>query len=375
MKTINVLLFFFITCIPGIGPAFSQAYQPSLDMRIPYVPAVVIIDGKPTVYYELHLTNFAKDSIDLVSLKVLDSTDATLFVSIGKEDLQKRFSRIGISGKANELSIPPGGSGIIYIEFTLQKDKLNVRIAHLIEVKTPGSSGSVQGAVTYLSKKPLVLGPPLSAGPWAAIYEPSWERGHRRVIYTANGKARIPGRFAIDFIRLDNQGRYATGDNNTIKNWYGYGNDVLAVADGIIASTRDDFSESPTLSAHPAYAADKATGNFISIDIGNNHFAFYEHLQPGSIKVKPGQPVKKGAIIAAVGFTGQTTGPHLHFHIADANSPLGAEGIPFVFKHFTLLGSYVNLENFGMAPWLPLKNEHPTTVTGERPAPNTVIKF
>jgi murein DD-endopeptidase MepM/ murein hydrolase activator NlpD len=227
-----------------------------------------------------------------------------------------------------------------------------------------------------LSKKPqLVLGPPLNNGPWAAVYDPSWERGHRRVIYTVNGKARIPGRFAIDFIKLDGQGRYANGDNNVIKNWYGYGNDVLAVADGVVASIRNDFSESPTLSGPPEYTADKATGNYISIDIGNNHFAFYEHLKPGSIKIKPGQRVKKGDIIASVGFTGQTTGPHLHFHVANVNSPLGAEGIPFVFDRFTLLGSYPNFENFGNVPWVPVKNSNQLMTVKEHPASNSVIKF
>ena len=170
-----------------------------------------------------------------------------------------------------------------------------------------------------------------------------------------NGKASIPGRFAIDFIKLDDQGRYANGNDNTIKNWYGYGKDVLSVAEGVVASTRDDFSESPTVSGHPPYPSDHATGNYISIDLGNNQFAFYEHLKPRSIIIKPGQHLKKGDVIAAVGFTGQTTGPHLHFHVADVNSPLGAEGIPFVFDQFTLLGSYTDFVNFGKATWIPVR--------------------
>ncbi|MEO6455951.1 MAG: M23 family metallopeptidase [Ginsengibacter sp.] len=237
-------------------------------------------------------------------------------------------------------------------------------------------SYSIQGVFVNVSEKTqLILGPPLSDGPWAAVYEPSWERGHRRVIYTVDGKARIPGRFAIDFIKLDNQGRYALGDNNLIKNWYGYEDDVLAVANGVVVSTQSNFPESPTLSEHPKYIADKATGNYISIDIGNNHIAFYEHLKPGSIKVRPGQKVKKGDIIASVGFTGQTTGPHLHFHVANVNSPLGAEGIPFVFDHYTLLGSYVDFQNFGKKPWVPVKDLNQLKVIEERPAPNSIVKF
>jgi murein DD-endopeptidase MepM/ murein hydrolase activator NlpD len=187
-------------------------------------------------------------------------------------------------------------------------------------------------------------------------------------------KRRIPGRFAIDFIKLNDQGLYANGSDNEIKNWYGYGADVLAVSDGVVASVRDDFSESATLSEHPRYPADKATGNYISIDIGKERVVFYEHLKPGSTKVKPGQKIKKGDVIAALGFTGQTTGPHLHFHVADKNSPLGAEGIPFVFERFTVLGSYADMEKFGKELWTPVKNSN-QMIREERPGPNAVIEF
>lgn len=380
MKINNGLLFLVITIMLGIEQTFSQEYQQSFDIRIPFAPDFVVIGGKPTVYYELHLTNFSSDSIDLKRLEIVDTPDSIVVVSIGKDDLKKRYARIGVPRKNNESILPPGASGVIYLELTLQNNKPNVQLTHRLEFEMMHRNGrqlrSAQSALTPLAKKPqLVLGPPLSGGPWAAVYEPSWERGHRRVIHVVNGKARIPGRFAIDFIKLDSQGRYAHDDNNVVKNWYGYGIDVFAVADGIVASTRDDFSESPTLSEHPKYPSDKTTGNYISIDIGNNHIVFYEHLKPGSINVKPGQRVKKGDILASVGFTGQSTGPHLHFHIANANSPLGAEGIPFAFESFTILGSYTDFENFGKTPWVPLKDSDQLIISGERPAPNSVIKF
>ena len=140
----------------------------------------------------------------------------------------------------------------------------------------------------------------------------------------------------------------------------------------MVAATRGDFKESETLSGHPDHTADKATGNYVSINIGNGQVVFYEHLKPGSIQVKAGQPVKKGAVIASLDFTGQTTGPHLHFHIANANSPLGAEGIPFAFERFTLTGIYPDFAQFGKTPWTPAGN---VLLTRERPAPNTVIRF
>lgn len=190
-------------------------------------------------------------------------------------------------------------------------------------------------------------------GPWEAVYNPAWTRGHRRVVYTVDGHAHIPGRYAIDFIKVDSQGRFFQGDSDVVRNWYGYGARVLAVSDGVVASTRDSFPESPTVSGHRPCPADQGAGNYISIDIGGR-FVFYEHLRPGSITVRPGQRVRKGEVIGALGFTGQTVGPHLHLHVADRNSPLGAEGLPFAFERFDQAG---------------------TAVRGEHPAPGAVIAF
>lgn len=157
--------------------------------------------------------------------------------------------------------------------------------------------------------------------------------------------------------------------------WLGYGADVLAVADGIVAATRHDMKESATIAAHPKHSAEDATGNYIAIDLGGGRYAFYEHLQPGSLRVRRGERVRRGQVIGALGFTGQSTGPHLHFHVADANSPLGAEGIPYVFEQFEWLGTYEKIEALGRQRWTPLGGTTAARRAAERPASNVVIRF
>jgi len=374
--TISVAL--LVLSFLGIAQAFGQNDQRLLEMRLLHRPEVTVIVGKPTVYYELLVTNFSSDSIELKSLRILETPGSAEYISIGKEDLRKRCAIMGISQTSYGSVMRPGGSSVVYIELILSDTSRNVSALHRLEFEINGNGkvvGIETGALLKFSVGKLILGAPVKDGIWASVYDPSWKLGHRRVIYTLDGVARIPGRYAIDFIRLDGQGKFAVGNDNETKSWLGYANDVLAVADGVVASIINDFPESPTLSAHPKYPADKATGNYVSIDIGNNSFAFYEHLKPGSIKVKPGQRVKKGDVIASIGFTGQTTGPHLHFHVADANSPLGAEGIPFVFEHFTPLGTYPDFEKFGKSHWLPVKESRQLKTNEERPGPNSVIKF
>jgi murein DD-endopeptidase MepM/ murein hydrolase activator NlpD len=108
--------------------------------------------------------------------------------------------------------------------------------------------------------------------------------------------------------------------------------------------------------------------------MGNNAFAFYEHLKPNSIRVRAGQKVKKGEVIASLGFTGQSTGPHLHFHVANRNAPLDAEGIPYVFEEFTLAGFYNDFSLFGKERWdVPINGK--IRIRNELPGSNTVIDF
>ncbi|WP_162915880.1 M23 family metallopeptidase [Paraflavitalea soli] len=376
MKFVRIRAMLLGLAVIAVSTVWGQQQQPKepLEIKSLFNPQVVLISGKPTMYYELHLLNSSGDSLFLQSLYIANQDSAWLRI-ITKDDLWKRYGTGKKTKDPQELILPPHESGILYVEMKAPGNKAGALLHQLtyttIRHPTAGLRTASLPLIRYEPVTPLVIGPPLREGAWAAVYDPAWERGHRRVVYAPDGQSRIPGRFAIDFIKMDEQGKYASGDENDIKNWLGYGATVIAVADGVVASTLNDFPESKTLSAHPSWPSEKATGNYISLDIGNGHFAFYEHLQPGSIKVKPGQKVKKGDPIAALGFTGQTTGPHLHFHIANSNSPLGAEGMPFAFKRFTLLGSWSDFSQFGKAPWIPAQK----VIVKERPAPNAVIRF
>ena len=50
---------------------------------------------------------------------------------------------------------------------------------------------------------------------------------------------------------------------------------------------------------------------------------------------KPDQQVRQGQVLGLLGNTGNTDGPHLHFHIMDGPSPLQSNGLPFVYSRFS----------------------------------------
>jgi murein DD-endopeptidase len=144
------------------------------------------------------------------------------------------------------------------------------------------------------------------------------------------------------------------------------------VADATVAAVRDTMPEVARVSARVKHPQDQAAGNYVSLDLGEGRFAVYEHLKPRTVRVAPGQRVRRGEVVAQLGFTGDSTGPHLHLHVGDAAAPLAAEGQPFVFDRFTVLGRYPDIAAMGKTRWLA---DDAGPRQRERPGPNTVVDF
>uniref|UniRef100_F4CE73 Peptidase M23 n=1 Tax=Sphingobacterium sp. (strain 21) TaxID=743722 RepID=F4CE73_SPHS2 len=358
--------------------AICNACTKYIDMYGAFVSETVEVNGRSTLYYELYISNPTSDSVLIASLDVLGRKDNDTLLSLSGAELINRLGKLRADKIVCDNLILPRDTTVIYIELSstgLRGTKLTHHLRYTMNSKTDSLLFDIKDVtISVPDLDAALLGNPLDGGPWIAIYEPSWNRGHRRVFYTANGVARIPGRYAIDFMLLDSLGRFAEGNKNEITSYFGYDANVLAVADGIVVALRNDFFESPTLSDHPKYPPKEATGNYICLKISENRYVFYEHLKPRTIAVKVGQQVKKGQVIARVGFTGQTTGPHLHLHVANSPSPLGSEGLPFTFEKFKLLGHYIDFNTFGNERWIADANSY-TVYANERPAPNAVIQF
>ena len=113
-------------------------------------------------------------------------------------------------------------------------------------------------------------------------------------------------------------------------NFYSYGTQVLAVADGRVSDLKDGLPDNVGLSerAERRITLENVVGNYVILDLGQRHFAVYAHLQPGSLKVKLGDTVKAGQVVALLGNSGNSDAPHLHFHLVDGNSPLGRGRAP-----------------------------------------------
>lgn len=294
-----------VAFFPGSGMA--EAPRQSFDIAIPVVPAPVAIEGRRQYVYELHLTSFSTAPLRIRQLSVIDADTGEILAQFADAALAARLGHVVAGGDA--APIAPGEGAVLYVELNRDRSIPLRRLSHRIDYAPVGPDTarafSLSGMNIAVDVRPLpILGPPLAGGPWVAVHHPDWARGHRRVIYAVGGKARIPGRFAIDWVKADENGRTTSGEPDAVSATLGYGADVIAVADAVVAAVRDDMPEADRLSANPRHPIGDAAGNFVSLALPGGRYAIYEHLKPGSVRVKPGDRVRRGAIIAALGFTG-----------------------------------------------------------------------
>jgi hypothetical protein len=138
------------------------------------------------------------------------------------------------------------------------------------------------------------------------------------------------GHFAWDPIRVDARGRSSSGPR--LEQHYALGQPVLAPAHGTVAVAVDGLPDNP-----PGRPTEHA--NHIVIDHGHGEFSRLAHLKRGSVRVRPGDRVRDGQLIAKVGNSGMSEAPHLHigFERHDrGESREDADPIPVAFSGYIL---------------------------------------
>jgi len=350
-------------------------------------------DGRTWLVYELHLTNFAPLlPIELTGIDVL-SDRASALASYRGQALDKvviPVEKLSLpeeppSSGDNTQAIGEGHSVVIFVDLTLDPGaRPPAELRHRFSFSvTPKSGGTIQrtvdGPVVAVVQEPApVLTAPLRGSFWVAFNALS-SVDHRRSMNAVDGRVRIPQRFAIDWMHLGPDGRLFHPDTKSNANFYDYGAEVLAVADGRVSDLKDGLPDNlgSTERSSRAITLENVDGNYVILDLGHRRFALYAHLEPGSLKVKVGDKVNAGQVLAWLGNSGNSDAPHLHFQLMDANSPMGAEGIPYEFESFTQLGVVDDQQAVLDAgqPWQPKTQTTPVVHRREFPFDNAVVTF
>jgi hypothetical protein len=321
-------------------------------------------DGRYHVAYDLELTNASRVPATVARLDVVDAHHPTRVVdSISGTELVdvdcpfgncNRLRRLP-SAPATDTMIPAQESRSLFVDFAFDSlaEAPTAVLHHFYGTGAVGPPSSTATPIDYLaapfdisSGKPLVISPPVRGKNWVALNgccEPGFP--HRSSLSTFNGSLINSQRFAIDWKETNDDGEFYVGDRNKNESYIDYGATIYAVADGTISSTLDTLDPNPpgVLPANDPVLGPKLTietvdGNNIVENLGHGVWAFYAHLQKGSLLVKPGDRVHKGQKIAELGNTGNSNASHLHFHLMDGPSVLGSDGLPYVLDRFDYRG-------------------------------------
>lgn len=365
----------------------SQAPESSLpiDIDVPSTPIAVRGAGASHLFYELHLTNFSGIQFELMRVDVQggDKDDRVLATYSGDE-ISSRLTRPGAPADLPDKRVLAEGlRAILMLHVRIEDERaVPLQLWHRLMFKWTVPNGNTiersldGGRVTLAGQRPLVIAPPLRGGDWLAANGPSNESIHRRALMVINGKAHIAQRLAIDWIKIGPGGRLAHDDRSRNENWHGYGAEVLAVASGTVVSVKDGIPDNVPLTEKRAVpiTLETITGNHLVLDIGNGRYATFAHLIPKSVRVAVGAKVQRGQVLGLLGNSGNSDAPHLHFHITDGPSPLGSEGLPYIFDSIQFRGSVPSLEKLlGDDAWIPESGT--VTRTREIPMENAVIRF
>lgn len=93
---------------------------------------------------------------------------------------------------------------------------------------------------------------------------------------------------------------------------------IIAAKDGIVVYPKEVNTNNCPSGSNKSCGG--SYGNYIIIKHNDGNYTLYAHLYEGSIKVKSGDAVKQGQVIAKMGSSGNSTGPHLHFEVREGSN-------------------------------------------------------
>lgn len=332
-------LWLLLACLPVVVTAQDAGHDElELLVTIPTPPTPVRADGRTLLAYELHLYNAGSEPVTVTRLLVSDPSPKAKSQTVALlqgEELGRMFKPT-LEQAGDPRRLARGAHAVVMLFLSL--DAAPLSLAHQLTGEMLNRTVVASVPARPVTGTAVRIGAPLRGDRWLTANGPANDTHHRRSWLAAGGGARTPQRFAIDFTRQTAGGDLVDGDRTRNESYPGYGADVLAVAAGVVVSVADGVPDNLPPTTPEGVTIDTMGGNSVVLDIGGGRFAWYAHLQAGSIRVKPKQRVAAGAVLGKVGNSGNSNAPHLHFHVTDGPHPMLSDGVPYVFEAFTYNG-------------------------------------
>lgn len=320
----------------------------SADLLAPPAP-VLGSDRRNHLAYEIRLVNTSP--LDATINRVQPRAGGEPFGPALTGAALASMLKIG-DGEGGGATIPAGGAALLFMDVAYgRKAPAPRRLRHgfSVTLTDPGNPADTQNngfigvPVRVLREPAITVAPPLRGPRWVVANgccDPI--NAHRGAALNINGTTHVAQRYAIDFVQLNPADTLFDGPINQLASYAYFGAPIRSVKGGRVVRVRDGEPEQVPGSLPAGQTVNTADGNYVVVRIDPGHYAFYAHMQPGSLRVKVGDRVRSGQVLGLLGNTGNTDGPHLHFHIMDGPSPLQSNGVPFTFTRFRNRGWMAN---------------------------------
>lgn len=245
-------------------------------------------------------------------------------------------------GKLNKLDPPridQQGIGVFPAHF--ERATLDLKIVL-------DAQGKIAG-LWLLPHSPEAPVPEKNSTPLRLPFHGQWVVGWGGDTKEQNQHHNVPAqRFAFDLLGVTEKGETHTGDGKRNEDYVVFGREILAPADGTVVEVISGVHDNTPGEMNPFCAL----GNAVILQHSANEFSVFAHLKLDSIRVKRGEKISKGAVIALCGNSGNSSEPHLHYHLQNLARPEEATGIKCYFERVR-----VGNEKEARANYSPVKED------------------
>jgi murein DD-endopeptidase MepM/ murein hydrolase activator NlpD len=373
-------LCFFLLLVTPVRA--GDPHPPQINVTFLAQPAAIVQEGSTRLYYEMVITNVAKDSYVLEAVEAKAGATQTKF---NGQALAAMIVRLGAWGQPEsraDRTIEGGRGVIVFLALDLGKGKALSTIEHSLHVVDDKGEAHdvVLAPVPVSNESPIVVAPPLR-GEWIAgdSINNGPQAAHRRAVLVDNGHAWLAQRYAIDWMQYQTvDGKRTTwrGPEDRNDSYFCYDQPIYSVAAGEVIDRSDGMAENVPHSGKHAVAIDfnNAAGNHVVVEIAPHRYVLYAHMRPGTVQVKIGDRVGVGQIIGHVGNTGSSAEPHLHLHVDDHPSFLAGNGMPYEFTNGEASGPVdANVSSPTAVYFGPIGPQKPFMT--DYPAENALVTF
>lgn len=167
--------------------------------------------------------------------------------------------------------------------------------------------------------------------PFAGEWYVFWGGDSKEANYHVINKAQ---KNAFDFVIVDREGKSYKTDGRENDDYYAFGKEIIAPCDGEIVLAVDGVKENKVGTMNAIFP----TGNTVILATINQEYLVFAHFKQYSVRVKQGDKIRKGQLLGLCGNTGNSSEPHLHFHIQNTEDWSVATGVKCYFDHLRVDG-------------------------------------